>query len=318
MDDEAAERRFREGLEALDRGDPRAALRIGRRLCRARYTGGDELVGRAWYELGEPYRAIAALQEGVRKNPDIAILWSYLGEFLSHQGRHEEAVEAFRKSAVGHGGSPDIATFNVAIELRRLGRFQEALAAVVCVGPHGPPLPQVQWLQAEIFLDLGETAEARPLLAAAMEAVRGEDDEAGWSRFLATRAALEYAEGLVGPARETAVEAVGFLPSNGRAADLIRRIDGLRSPRARLFRVLVHGRLADPLEGLPAAYFANYKVVAETRDQIHGFVAPFEARRASAYDVEEAEALDLAPDEWLGVLAVDPQLHLYRHDDGGR
>lgn len=126
--------------------------------------------------------AIKVLERGVRKFPEVAALWSFLGHFYSDCGLYEEALEAFQHSAVGHGGRRAEADYNIAIVMYRLERYEEALAKVnllltpeVLETADRVPAHVVEGLAAYLYIAMGRLDDAEEAVRAAREACDHDD-----------------------------------------------------------------------------------------------------------------------------------------------
>ncbi len=124
---------YRQGLEALERGDAEAAIR---ELESARDLEPSEALYQA--QLGEAYasaqrlsEALAAYEAALRLEPDDPALRNNYANVLARAGRTEEALAAFSEAA-RHAGEPDSGEqaaavyFNWGATLFRANRYAEA------------------------------------------------------------------------------------------------------------------------------------------------------------------------------------------------
>ncbi|HMS57089.1 MAG TPA: CDC27 family protein, partial [Fimbriimonadaceae bacterium] len=151
------------GLDALETRNARKAHRIADKLAALHNTAAYEIGARAHWMVGDHDKAIQLLQVGVSKFPHVAILWYFLGEFLSDMTRYEEAIEAFEKSADGHGGSRGRAVFNIALVHWRKGNYSRALEILNQIDPN-MPRHRVLELRGTVLVDLKRYEEAQGVL----------------------------------------------------------------------------------------------------------------------------------------------------------
>lgn len=154
---------YRKGLSALDQGDTAVAHDIAHQLAELRNTGAYEIDARAHWQAGEQEEAIRLLRVGVSRFPQVAILWSFLGEYLSDLARYDEAIEAFEKSAEGHGGSRGHADLNLALVHCRAGNYTRALEMLDRIHS-GPSEYRVLEMRATVLVDMGRFEEAQQVL----------------------------------------------------------------------------------------------------------------------------------------------------------
>src|SRR6185503_5031504 len=80
-----------EAEEALQSYDYRTAIRLGKRLLRARHTYGFEALARAYWGRERKKKAIRTLDKGSRVAPGVPALWHLLGNYSSDQGDFRRA-----------------------------------------------------------------------------------------------------------------------------------------------------------------------------------------------------------------------------------
>lgn len=119
---------YRQGLEALERGDTEAAIR---ELESARDLEPSEALYQA--QLGEAYagagrlsEAVAAYEAALRLEPDDPALRNNYANVLARAGRTEEALAAFSEAARHAGEQAATVYFNWGATLFRANRYAEA------------------------------------------------------------------------------------------------------------------------------------------------------------------------------------------------
>jgi tetratricopeptide (TPR) repeat protein len=164
---------FDEGYEALDRQDVRAALQAAKKLFKLNNTGAFEIEARAHWLAGRRKKAIRVLENGVKRYPQVALLWSYLGDFYSNCRLYDKAIPAFERAARGHGGRRALADYNISIALWRKGAFDEALLKVnlIPLDVEWPTRHALEALRATILVDLDRPQEALEAIEEALSLV---------------------------------------------------------------------------------------------------------------------------------------------------
>lgn len=115
---------IRQADDALQAGNDKAALAAGQSLVDMRHAYGFEVLARAYLLRDEKTRAIAALQDGVSKAPNVWQLWELLGDSWTDVGDRRRAGEAYERVLA----LPNADSVARAHALTELGRFDEAIA----------------------------------------------------------------------------------------------------------------------------------------------------------------------------------------------
>ncbi|HEV2423679.1 MAG TPA: tetratricopeptide repeat protein [Terriglobia bacterium] len=111
------------------------------------------------------HQAITELNEELKVDPTSAEAEYEIGEAYRKHDQLESAVAAFRKAlALDSEAVP--ARLGLAKALRQLGRRSEALTALEPASRSAPNDPDVHFVLAQIYRDLGQTAEAQKEMAA--------------------------------------------------------------------------------------------------------------------------------------------------------
>ena len=115
---------IRQADDALQAGNDKAALTAGQNLVDLRHAYGFEVLARAYLLRDEKTRAIAALQDGVSKAPNVWQLWELLGDSWTDVGDQRRAREAYERVLA----LPNADSVARAHALTELERFDEAIA----------------------------------------------------------------------------------------------------------------------------------------------------------------------------------------------
>ncbi len=289
--------------------EPLKALRVGQELRRRRNSGGFEIEARALWEMGKRGRAIAVLEDGVRAFPTIFILWSYLGHYLSDEGRYDEALHAFERARSLPKADMAVEDLNIAIVYFRQGRYEESLALAhrVPVPPKGPPAWRVADVKVSALNGLGRHEEALRVAAGGRDSVmKGTPGAVGAvSRLTAEMArALWLGRGDSEGALAAAWAAIAARKQEETAAHVIRDVRNERSAAARAWRLTLVGvwpwRM--PRVKRRSEFLTVYNVVANDVEEAMELVRPFEPPEVrETLRVQEAEDQGPRPDASKGV-----------------
>ncbi len=187
---------------ALESGNDTAALTAGQNLIDLRHAYGFEVLARAYLLRDEKTRAIAALQDGVSKAPNVWQLWELLGDSWTDVGDQRRAREAYERVLA----LPNADSVARAHALTELERFDEAIAT------------------ARAALD---DSDARA------------DERA---RLQYSIAYALWSKGDNAAALEAAWNVVSLHPANEDAMWLIREIEQRHSRAAMQFRLIAEGQ----------------------------------------------------------------------------
>jgi len=215
---------YGKGEAALQKGNTKKAHQIANELADLRNSGAYEIKARAQWLEGDRNGAIQTLDRGVISYPQVALLWSYLGEFLSSEKRYDEAIRAFERTREGLAGSNGFADMNIAIVHHRAGDYERALEFLDCVDDD-PPRYRVLDVRACILVDSSRFEEAKEVLEEleSLQAVRVSfEDRARW---ISLRAQVELAQSNKARARELARQCLRLDRTCFRAHEVLNRLD---------------------------------------------------------------------------------------------
>jgi tetratricopeptide (TPR) repeat protein len=122
---------------------------------------------------GDRQRAIAELEGLRRDKPRFKVPWLVLGEFYLDDGQPERALEVAEQTAseLKHDPAPHALAAKV---LRRLGRAEEAQAAIDRALEIDPDAGDAHALAAALALDRGDVPQARESIEKAHELAPGD------------------------------------------------------------------------------------------------------------------------------------------------
>jgi tetratricopeptide (TPR) repeat protein len=193
---------IRQADDALQAGNDKAALTAGQNLVDMRHAYGFEVLARAYLLRDEKTRAIAALQDGVSKAPNVWQLWELLGDSWTDVGDGRRAREAYERVLA----LPNADSVARAHALTELERFDEAIA----------------------------------IARDALKGSKAQADER--ARLQYSIAYALWSKGDSDAALEAAWNVVALHPANEDAMWLIREIEQKHSRAAMQFRLIAEGQ----------------------------------------------------------------------------
>jgi superkiller protein 3 len=125
-----AEKLLKRGLSLVRDGKTTEALAIARDLHAIRFSGAFEVEAQALDREGLKDEAIAVLRKGLEVAPLAWLNGNLLGNYLSDQGRYDEAFAAYEAAAQAPKANRILIEANYAMALRRAGRDDEARAKI--------------------------------------------------------------------------------------------------------------------------------------------------------------------------------------------
>jgi len=186
---------FNEGRALVLLGEPEAAVTAFEIAARA-FPQVAEIVarlGEAAYLAGDDRRAEAAFRRALALAPGHAAAFHLMTEFL-HQQADQSALERLLTDAVNLGAAP---AYRAASAFARLGRRQEALAALAVAGRTSGPAAPIEMLAADLLRETGDIGAAMSRARAAASLAPGDAGaNAPLARLLLTTGAAAKAEAL--------------------------------------------------------------------------------------------------------------------------
>lgn len=273
-----------EAGEALESYEYKTALRLGKRLLKARHSYGYEVLARAHAGLDEPEKAIAVLEEGLKK-ADVWPLWHLLGQIVSDEGDHERALACYERALSFQDAHASVIQLNAAIDLGRAGRHEEALARLALVDD---PLYAIELaiVRARTLNVLGRHGEALEVARAALANEELERDQRADLQSIAAFAL--WSAGDRDSAWREVWDAIATKPSTSDALWLVREIENVHSPETRPFRIKIEGPWPnEQAEG----FLAIYDVFADDENEALQFIRRCEPEAIrDAIRIRSAEA----------------------------
>lgn len=111
------------------------------------------------FERQDLVGAISALDEAAALAPDRPSVHAIRAQILDESGRHEEALESYRRAASLDPTDP-VVLVEIGRLLGRAGRFEEALWFLRRAADVSPGMPEVHFFMAAAYRSLGRSEEA--------------------------------------------------------------------------------------------------------------------------------------------------------------
>jgi Tfp pilus assembly protein PilF len=117
---------MKRGLAYVKEGRTSEAKAIAKKLHALRYSGGFEIEAQALATEGSKDAAITVLRKALEAAPTSWLNGNLLGNFLSDQGRYDEAFTAYEEALRTPSADRVLIEANYALALQRAGRKDEA------------------------------------------------------------------------------------------------------------------------------------------------------------------------------------------------
>ncbi len=301
---------MQKGYEYLGEGDPGHAKKLGKKLLKMKYSGGYELLARAYEMEDRPQDAIAVLEEGTRAVPQIWLLWQQLGNLQSDQGDFQAANESYTKALDCPGVDSSQIYFNKAIALHRCNMPQEAMDALDQVDSddlHWPALA----LRVALLNGLEQYHKAADLAKHLAERLLGSEEL--FTQYTIELAGIITELGIavgrgnndIDGARHCFIQALRYVKNFSYALAMLRQVYHMESATAQHFRLLLRGVWFEPIEQHGAAnpgFYSTFDIVADNAEEAMAFAAELEPDEVrDSLVLEEVSVLGPCPDDLKGV-----------------
>lgn len=301
---------MQKGYDHLSEGDVGEAKKIGKKLLKMKYSGGYELLARA-YEMEErPLDAIAILEEGTRAVPQIWLLWQQLGNLQSDQGDFKAATESYTQALGLPGVDASQIQFNKAIALHRSNLPQEAMDCLDEVDSddlHWPGLA----LRVALLNGLEQHHKAADLAKHLAETLLGTEEL--FSQYTIELAGIITELGIavgkgnhdIDGARHCFIQALRYVKNFSYALAMLRQVYHMESTDALHFRLKVRGTWFEPIPEYganPPGFETQFDIVADNDGEAIAFASELEPEEVQAsLIVEEVNVLGPCPEDLKGV-----------------
>lgn len=288
---------YQEAKALLETGQYRQARDLGHSLLKARFSGAFEILAASFQGEGAVDVAITVLQNGVQEAPGVWSLWMQLGNCRSQAGLLMEAQQAYAQArACPHADIFQI-DFNEAVMRMRYGNKERALELFsrVVEGTDDKRLRLVALIhRLGTLIDLGRVTEALMELG---EAYLHDSDNAELLSSLSAKL-LEAGDPI--NALNLAKQALG-LKRAGKAADVVRKIQGVLSDRCRIYEVALKGKFEDD-QGVWRYFTKKSRVYARDQEEAEALSRAFEPPDVRPHlELSQIQETGVAVQEPLGV-----------------
>lgn len=125
---------MKRGLAYVEEGRTSEAKDVARKLHLLRFSGAFEIEAQALASDGSKVEAITVLRRGLEAAPASWLNGNLLGNYLSDEGRYDEAFAAYEDALQTPSADRILIEANYALALQRAGRDDEARVKVAEVG----------------------------------------------------------------------------------------------------------------------------------------------------------------------------------------
>ncbi len=305
------------GYACVQQWDYKRAIQCGKKLLKLRHTSGFEILALAYAGKGKKKKAIRILEKGVRKAPDVWLLWQLLGNYYSDRKKYKKALTAYDKALEFEHTDTASVNFNRAIVFDRQEQYQEALSVLEIPEETRLLSYRAQSLKALLLQELEQNEEALEIASQTHKHLLNLDEE-----FVDDNAEeLSIVWCQLGQVYWQAAQdeenastctdyALSLQRGDEQALTLIRNIENRRSPKSKYYRLFIEGDWPEKIEDekgrlRPAGFFTTYDVVADDKDEAFTYVRNFEPEEMrESLKIEECEALEKRPDDPKGVYQI--------------
>lgn len=249
----------------------REARDLGHQLLKMRFSGAFEILAASFHGEGALDVAITVLENGVREAPGIWSLWMQLGNYLSESGQLIEAQSAFDTARCCHPNDLDQIDFNEAVMRMRFGNKSKAIELFEKVFKR---TEDKRLRLAALTHRLTTMVELDRITEALMELGEAFLHDSDNAELLTTMAFKLLEHGDPVNALNLAKQALG-LKRAGRAAEVVRRIQGEPVDSCRRFTLRLQGKVEDE-NGRWQPFLKASEVYAESEEEAQKLAVDFE------------------------------------------
>lgn len=296
---------YDEARECIDDAAYDEARKIARKLRKLRFTGAFEIEALALSGEERDEDAVRVLREGIAFAPDAWPNWHLLGCCLSNLGRYDEAQLAYDRAATATDADPGLIALNRAIVETRREDFAAALRYLDTIHSYADVALRIRTIHVRVttLQGLDRDKEADDLAARTIAEWRDTNESEGKQELGAL--ALDFGERRLerGDNRlRLLLDAVAWWRATRHdpLLSLVRELHGRRSPDARYYRLMLHGKAATG-----SGYYTWIDVVADSPEEglaLYIELAPKEDD--FELSIEETHDLEARPDGRKGVYSA--------------
>lgn len=277
--------------ELLEAKEFRQARDLGHQLLKLRFSGAFEILAASFHGEGARDVALTVLENGVREAPEVWSLWLQLGNYLSEDGKLIEAEKAYLTARNLPHSEIDQIDFNEAVMRLRFGNRTKAMELFERVFQTTPDQRLRLVALTHRLTTMVELDQVTEALMELGEAFLHDSDNA---ELLTTLALKLLHHGDLINALNLSKQALG-LKRSGKAAEVIRRIEGVPAEWCRRYLVTLQGRFEEE-SGIWTEFRKLSEVYAENEEEARGFALAFEPHDVRAelqvLKIEELEVLE--------------------------
>ena len=294
----------------INTNELKKAAKIGNQLLKMKYTGGFEIMGLVYMEKGEINKAIKTLEEGVKKAPDIWLLWQLLGNAYSDNKKYKKALQSYSSALKCADKDVSSIYYNIAIALSREEKYEEALKACENVIREELLLMRI-CLKIFLLNKLNRFEESIDLGKRQIDTLESsEQDNTYISKIYSEMAIAYWAHDRDEiNALKHIFKAIEHDKTNSDAMNILREVENNSSKTSKYSRIIIEGKanglMIEDADAL--GFFATYGVVAENEEEALKYVRRFEPK-------EVRDTLRIEKCEVLKGRVIDPKGVYYCND----
>jgi tetratricopeptide (TPR) repeat protein len=172
-----------------------------------------EVLALQYIRTGQDKKAIALLEETVRRSPTRTGIYTSLGDLYAESNQLQKAEFNYRQAiALGATQQPDY--LKLAMTLLRRHHFEEAAKLLHDTETRFPDSPRVAFLQGIVQRELKNPAEALNRFAQAKLLAEGHDDEFINGQYYYELSVTQEQAGQMGPSEESLKAGLALEPNN--------------------------------------------------------------------------------------------------------
>lgn len=313
---------YDQGRALIEEEEFEAALAIGRKLRKLRFSGAYEIEGLAYSGLDRDDDAVRVLREGLAIEPSVWVNWLLLGSCLSRLGNYDEALLAYDRAQASPQSDRDMVELNRAIVGIRREDYAFALRHLDAIHSYenAPARLRAIGCRVRALQGLGRVAQAEDLGLRTLREWRDTNDGEGKSDIAEIALVLGEIRLGRGDDREAVLaHAIEWWRATRqeRLLWLVREAQPLRSPESHYFRLLLHGTISpgSDVDVDAQGFYSSADVVADSPEEALAFVLQLDPpERGVEVTVHEANALEPRPNGPKGVYAAPGGRTYYRGD----
>ncbi len=274
---------MKKAFDYIDSHQLNKAAKIGRKLLDINFSGGFEILALLELENRKTKKAIKILEEGVKKAPNVWILWQLLGNSYSDEKEPEKAQNAYSMALKCPDNDSSSIYLNIAIALSREGKHEQSLEACKNIKSKKMFLKRIA-LEMSQLNQLGRydkcILNGEKQIGKIQDGL-GTEEEFNLSNIYSYLASAYWSKCKnTVKSSEFVFKAIELNKTNSDAMWLLREIENNRSADSKYLRIVVEGKaIGMKIEDSDnIGFFTSYDVVAKDEDEALSYIKRFEPK----------------------------------------